>query len=236
MGIAHRDISLENVLLTDDHEGRGGINGEAACPRLKLIDFGMSTLSQRCSCREIRGKCMYQSPEMHRPRDVKGNLLENPKDGEYDAYLGDTFALGVLIFAMAAKDYPWTSTKAADKCNLFSYVDKYGFRRFLEKRVAKAKANNLTGMHLVDAFSPSLADLIAGLLSLEPESRLTLGEACFEDRPNVWDLPWLAESADGNGEAVGAAGAAALVARLVDDKMMGSDEVLSEQADNKLSM
>ena len=28
-----------------------------------------------------------------------------------DAFLADDFALGVVVFAMAVQDYPWTSTK-----------------------------------------------------------------------------------------------------------------------------
>ena len=86
LGVAHRDLSLENILLTD--------NGGSM--QVKLIDFGMSTTQRVCK-RELRGKQSYQAPEMHGP--------------EYDAFLADEFALGVVLFAMAVQDYPWTSTK-----------------------------------------------------------------------------------------------------------------------------
>lgn len=80
LGISHRDLSLENILLTD--EGNGTL-------RVKLIDFGMATLSRECR-REPRGKLVYQAPEMH-------------KIDHYDAFLVDAFALGVTLFAMAAQ-------------------------------------------------------------------------------------------------------------------------------------
>eukprot|EP00929_Paragymnodinium_shiwhaense_P065490 TRINITY_DN32822_c0_g1_i1.p1 TRINITY_DN32822_c0_g1~~TRINITY_DN32822_c0_g1_i1.p1 ORF type:complete len:559 (-),score=108.08 TRINITY_DN32822_c0_g1_i1:142-1725(-) len=173
-GISHRDLSLENVLLTDD--GNGG-------SLVQLIDFGMATTRRICSCSEARGKLVYRCPEMH-----------GADDEFYDAFQADAFALGVLAFAMASQDYPWRSTEPGT-CHYFEHISTEGFRRFLELR--KAKAGN--GKRLIDVFSPSLVDLMEGLLALEPENRFTLGEACWEAekaedevlRPSVWDNRWL---------------------------------------------
>jgi len=163
LGIAHRDLSLENILLTEEEDKL----------HVKLIDFGMVTLSRRCR-REVRGKRSYQAPEMH-------------ADAEYDAYLSDAFALGVVTFAMAAQDYPWTSTKR-NACQLYEYVSLFGFRKFLEKRRLR-KGN---GERLIEIFSPSLVDALDGLLESEPRERVTLGELCFgKDRPSCWASNWL---------------------------------------------
>jgi len=86
LGIAHRDLSPENLLLTD-------VNGEM---RLRIVDFGMATTSRICQG-EVRGKAAYQAPEMH-------------QEWKYDAYLADAFQLGVVIFAMIAGEQPWAST------------------------------------------------------------------------------------------------------------------------------
>jgi len=163
LGIAHRDLSLENILLTEEKDKL----------QVKIIDFGMVTLSRRCR-REVRGKQSYQAPEMH-------------TDSEYDTYLSDAFALGVVTFAMAAQDYPWTSTKR-NACQLYEYVSLFGFRKFLEKRRLR-KGN---GEHLIEVFSPPLVDALDGLLESEPQERVTLGELCYgKDRPSCWATNWL---------------------------------------------
>lgn len=165
LGIAHRDISLENILLTE----------VGSTMQVKIIDFGMVTLSQTCK-REVRGKQSYQAPEMH-------------LDTEYDSFLSDAFAVGVVMFAMAAQDYPWTSTKR-NACQLFEYVSLFGFRKFLGKRRLR-KGN---GEHLIEVFSPELVDVLDGFLEIEVQDRLTLGETCFTNgkgRSSFWDHKWL---------------------------------------------
>jgi len=167
LGIAHRDLSLENIMLTDGDGGRLNV---------KIIDFGMATLSQSVS-NEIRGKRTYQAPESHGAVPI-------------DTFLADGFALGVVLFSMAVQDYPWTCTKRG-ACQLFEYVTMFGLRRFLEKR--KLRKGN--GEHLAEVFSPALAELLEALLQVRPESRASLGEACFAGpagpRRSAWDLPWL---------------------------------------------
>lgn len=171
LGVAHRDLSLENILLTCDWRGR---------PSVRLCDFGMATLSRHAR-REIRGKLPYQAPEMH-------------VDIDYDTLSADNFALGVLLFAMAAEDYPWTSTRTSE-CQLFEYVSAFGLRRFLEKRMLR-KGN---GERLIEVFSAAFAELVEALIQVTPSARACLGElrlatsgVCSVGRPlSVWDLSWL---------------------------------------------
>jgi len=168
LGIAHRDLSLENILLV----------GTGADARVKVIDFGMATL-RRTARSEVRGKASYQAPEMH-------------TGGDMDTFLSDIFALGVVIFAMAAQDYPWTCTKRG-KCQLFEYVHSFGLRRFFDKRRLR-KGN---GEYLVDVFTPGFIEVIDTMLNFQPKQRGCVGEVTFQDdvrrkrRPSVWDLPHL---------------------------------------------
>jgi serine/threonine protein kinase len=113
--IVHRDVSLENILITKRRDG---------LPMVKLIDFGMSTVS-RWSRKEVRGKLLYQAPEMHSVE-------------EYDGFLTDAFAVGVTIYSLTAKDYPWSGTKRGE-CKCFDYVRTYGLRTFCERRKAGSK-------------------------------------------------------------------------------------------------
>jgi len=169
LGVAHRDLSLENLLLhTEDGE-----------QRIKIIDFGMSTLDRSVSD-EVRGKLSYQAPEIHLPQP-------------FDTFMTDSFSLGVVLFAMGAQDYPWSSTKPK-ACALFEYVSTFGLTRFLSKRRLRKGG----GETLAEVFSPSFTALLVGLLAKDAGKRLTLGEKCFETseigndarRASVWDSGW----------------------------------------------
>lgn len=165
LGIAHRDLSLENILLIQQ-------GGET---KVKIIDFGMATL-RRTVRSEVRGKHSYQSPEMH-------------GSAEIDTFLADDFAIGVTLFAMAAQDYPWTCTRKG-KCQLFEYVTAFGLRRFCDKR----RLRKGQGEFLGEVFSPAFLDTVESLLQLNCKSRGCLGEAAYHEevkkgrRKSVWDL------------------------------------------------
>jgi len=166
LGIGHRDISLENLLL---EEADGGA-------RVKVIDFAMATTVRPCSGHV--GKKSYQAPEMHH-------------QVVYDPFEADAFALGVTLFTMAVKNYPWTSTKS-QQCPLFENVVTHGFQKYMETRQLRKEDD----LRLAEAFSPELNELIGGLLELKPEQRMSLGEACFAQGTKskrkrcVWDLAW----------------------------------------------
>jgi MAP/microtubule affinity-regulating kinase len=69
--ICHRDIKLENILITNK--------------RIKLIDFGFSTLSNNITCH--CGTPSYMSPE----------VVTKMK---YDGRTTDIWALGVLFVGL----------------------------------------------------------------------------------------------------------------------------------------
>mmetsp|Transcript_127426 Transcript_127426/g.271675 ORF Transcript_127426/g.271675 Transcript_127426/m.271675 type:complete len:466 (-) Transcript_127426:136-1533(-) len=166
LGVAHRDLSLENILLTDAGDGE---------LRIQIIDFAMATLSRKCFG-ELRGKASYSAPEMHGER-------------QYDTFLADVFSLGVVLFAMACQDYPWTATKMG-ACPRFEYYCKAGILKLLERR----KVRGGSGERLTEVLSHEIAELLGGLLELEPRRRVGLGESCFKGsrhRPSVWEFAWL---------------------------------------------
>lgn len=168
MNLAHRDISLENILLTT--AGSQGNRSE----EIRIIDFGMSS-STRMFQNAVSGKASYQAPELHTP-------------DEYDAYLSDTFALGVTLYAMLMQDYPWLSTKPGG-CKCFEYVRDHGFRSYIMKRKARG-----TDKKVAQLMSEPFTNLLEGMLALDPEERLTLGEKSWDrksGRRSVWDEPWM---------------------------------------------
>jgi len=166
LSIVHRDLSLENLLLSRNY-------GEL---RVQIIDFGMASTS-RYFQDDVRGKPSYQAPEMH-------------QDVVCDAFLADTFSVGVALYAMLLKDYPWMSTRPGC-CKCHEFARRHGFQGFLRKRKFRG-----TGDTLAQHMSAPLIQLLSGLLSFCPEERLTLGEVAWLEtgsRRSVWQEPWLVD-------------------------------------------
>lgn len=79
LGIAHMDVSAENVVLHNSN--------------LKLIDFGGAVLAQ--TWRGVKGKWRYAAPESFLSKD-------------YDTFLSDAWAAGFTLFGFACENFPWT--------------------------------------------------------------------------------------------------------------------------------
>ena len=89
MGIVHRDLKLDNILINDKNE-------------IKLIDFGFATgckkdekLSMQC------GTPQYMCPDLARNKP-------------YSAQMADVWALGVMLFIMSAGKLPFAAEYEAD--------------------------------------------------------------------------------------------------------------------------
>eukprot|EP00930_Biecheleria_cincta_P096317 TRINITY_DN8818_c0_g1_i1.p1 TRINITY_DN8818_c0_g1~~TRINITY_DN8818_c0_g1_i1.p1 ORF type:complete len:418 (+),score=64.98 TRINITY_DN8818_c0_g1_i1:71-1255(+) len=118
LGVAHRDLSLENILLAD---------GET----IKIIDFGMATSAQECPCSpQSPGKASYQAPELF-------------SGCSYDPFIADAFSLGVVLFTLAMGNYPWLSTKPG-RSKSFAYLTCHGAAAFFaQHRPARALSSEL---------------------------------------------------------------------------------------------
>ena len=81
LGIAHRDVKAENIMLDD--------RGNAI-----LIDLGLSEEKNIYECQQRCGTSYYMAPEI-----IKGQ--------KYDATKSDIWSLGILLFAMLTKSFPY---------------------------------------------------------------------------------------------------------------------------------
>jgi len=152
-GVAHRDLKLENVLLTKE-----GV--------VKVIDFGLSHLyalntdgkaDRTKLLKDVCGSKSYAAPE----------VLE-PQNG-YDGFAADAWSLGVSLFAMLSGFFPLDEATAKD----------WRFARLLE---AQANGKSTTKVvyswyrrswsHL----SASVIDLLDGLLTMDASKRITVEE------------------------------------------------------------
>jgi serine/threonine protein kinase len=92
LNIVHRDLSLENLLLTKDYS-------------LRICDFGLalelksteSMIQEQCAV----GKLRYMPPE------VFSCIKYNP-------FLGDVWSCGVILFVMLFRVFPWNVPHASD--------------------------------------------------------------------------------------------------------------------------
>jgi len=157
LGIAHCDLSLENVLVS---------RSEAGTPVLKLIDFGMATLKRRKRL-DLCGKAIYQAPEVH-------------SGGAVDTFLVDAFAVGVTLFTLAARRYPWSRTQIG-ACAKFGAMVRFGPRGILDGD------STADGPQRSDVFSAEFWEVLGALLVIEPRARACIGEAAFQ--PKFWRRP-----------------------------------------------
>jgi len=89
LNIAHRDLKLENILLSEDF-------------KIKLCDFGLSTVYIKDKHIDGPvGSAIYKSPE-------------NTAFKQYDAEKNDVFALGVILFFLVLGSAPVYSRVHAD--------------------------------------------------------------------------------------------------------------------------
>lgn len=144
MGIAHGDISVENIMF----------RGDPGTSDVVFVDFGMAVIGRLATTTSgLRGKQVYRAPEMH-------------KTSCYDAFSADLFALGVVVYTLAMGRYPWHSTLPG-KCRCYDYVQSDGIRRFVQKRGVPHAA----GQTVADCMSAALQCLLATLLSDDPQRR-----------------------------------------------------------------
>jgi serine/threonine protein kinase len=84
-GICHRDIKLDNILIT-------------ASGQVKIIDFGLATrpLKEQRIVRDYVGSVEYVAPEV---------LKQRP----YDPYQADAFSIGVCLFGLLTGEFPFVT-------------------------------------------------------------------------------------------------------------------------------
>lgn len=182
LGIAHRDLKLENVLLAAKPAAAKGAAAKAAAAdgaarRIKLIDWGLAhqhaldedgapvpeRLYTRCGSRS------YMAPEVT-DREISGTV-------GYDAFAADAWSLGVCLFAMLLGFFPFEQANPA--------LD------WRARRALEAQQAGRSTMHTIFSFYPekplarslsrSVVALLDRLLVFDPTQRATIAEVCASE-------------------------------------------------------
>ncbi|CAI5745788.1 unnamed protein product [Peronospora destructor] len=103
-GFAHRDLSLENVLVTDDDQ-------------CQVCDFGLATSTAKFS-QETVGKLFYMAPE------VLAGV-------QYNATKADVWSLGVMLFIMLIGAPPVETASSLDA--RFRLIMNKGVRKLIDR-------------------------------------------------------------------------------------------------------
>lgn len=122
MGIAHRDLKLDNMML-DDH----GI--------VKLIDFGCSVVykypfdKKARNCKGVCGSDPYIAPEQY--------------EGEYMPAAADVWSCAIIFICMTSRRFPWKIPLKEDKT--FNHFINHGPQRLM-KLLPRESHNIITRM------------------------------------------------------------------------------------------
>lgn len=177
-GIAHRDLSLENVLVASDGS-------------LRIIDFAQAVMvhAQGDSAGEARispgehgppGKPQYRGPELS-------------TGAPYLATKVDAFAIGVMLYALIVGTYPFApkgSRIDPNRIDLFP-VEQAGLGRCTHLQLQLRQVNK----GIAEQISPGCLDILEQLLAPNPELRLSVEEALMH--------PWLTGAVSGLWSAAG---------------------------------
>ena len=165
LGIVHRDLKLENVLLV-------GKEGESGSQAIKLIDWGLAhqhalTADGKVVPEMLKSRCgsrSYMAPEVTN-RDVCGTV-------GYDGFSSDVWSLGVCLFAMHLGFFPFEHANPA--------VD------WRARRVVEAQTSGGSTLRTILSFYPSnkqssrmsdaLVALLDRMLVFDPKNRASLPE------------------------------------------------------------
>ncbi len=150
LGVVHRDISPQNVLVT-----YAGV--------VKLVDFGIAKATQRASSMtedgEVKGKLAYMSPEQ-----VKGESVDRRTD---------VFALGTMLYLVTTGQHPFKGAHPGETlAKLFSAAPLLppsrvvpDYPKALEQVVLKALSKDR------DKRFDTAHDMLLALEEAVPESR-----------------------------------------------------------------
>lgn len=152
-GIVHRDISLENFFVRGNGTVCLGDYGQA----VQVHDRADDQEAQLCLGRLPPGKVGYRAPELYRD---PGTM--------YSGKAADVFACGVVLYALAVKNYPFHKAVPS-----YLFPNKYTHPDLSRNGKFRGQLEYLGFKNM----SEGLVDLLERLFAPGPAERITITEA-----------------------------------------------------------
>ena len=156
IGICHRDIKPENIVLIGDEY-------EIKICDLGLADFFINDNNEKILLNKCVGTQPYKAPE----------LIMNKY---YDAEKVDVFSIGVAIFVLMTKKFPFQkATNILElKRNLYNYIMTNQIDSYWKKMETDENIK-------LKVLSPEFKELFINMVKYEPENRISLDEIINSD-------------------------------------------------------
>mmetsp|Transcript_113022 Transcript_113022/g.319765 ORF Transcript_113022/g.319765 Transcript_113022/m.319765 type:complete len:396 (-) Transcript_113022:127-1314(-) len=161
-GVVHRDLKLENILLTAR---------DRASMRAKLADFGVSRMSlQSSDCRSFCGTVQYVAPEVIGVLEGSSDSIK-PRAPQPPGYgrQADMWSLGVVLYIMLCGSPPFEEEALCQQITAGAY--------------------EFDMCEWVDV-SEAAKDLVRQLLTVSPKCRLTAEQAATSTWLRVTGAAW----------------------------------------------
>ncbi|KAI5306564.1 hypothetical protein KEM56_000259 [Ascosphaera pollenicola] len=173
-GIAHRDIKLENLLLTE--EGH-----------VKISDFGVSEVfcGIHPGLREAHGECGIGMKDVRlcQPGICGSMPYISPevlaKKNDYDPRTLDVWSCAIVMITLACRGNPWQAAQPSDM-NYMNFVSAWD--KFLKNHpdglitdFAMPKCGPIFSL-ISQYYSPGLRRLLLAMLHPNPEKRVSIND------------------------------------------------------------
>lgn len=170
LGVAHRDLSLENVLLV---KTKGHAGEEVTVPR--ICDFGLAKVGANAcqACTTAVGKRFYFAPEMRycRRRARNGKARSPSPLYSYNAFASDAWSLGVIMFILLTGFPPFdVPSSKADTTGGYAAIKRGKVEWLLEQWCPERMKSR------EERVSYQAIDLLKRLLSVDPRRRPSIDE------------------------------------------------------------
>jgi len=160
LGVVHRDLKLENFVLTTLNDGS---------VRVQMIDFGMATtLRMREDSRAGEPATYYPEKAFVGTVNFMAPEIFERNNRNYDAILADVWSLGVCFFQIGVGLQPFCQPNILDA----------GFRRIFQRGARNLMEKFRPAKRGVVYESEELMRIIDAMLVVQPGRRISLDALC----------------------------------------------------------